>query len=96
MNLRNRPLDKRRLKAEDRVFDTSRREVALKRAKQRRGGLAYQRNRTMKTTKRAPGSGGFTQGIGIQQARLRDEGQQARRSKGLRPEKFASTPEDPQ
>ena len=95
MNLRNTPVDKRRLKAEDRGFDTSKRQVALKRAKQRRGSAAYARNRQIKTTTQKPGTGGFTQGISIQQARLRDKGMEAKRSKGLRPEKFASSPEDP-
>ena len=86
MNLRNTPVDKRRLKASDRNFDTSRRETALKRAKQRRGALAYSEKQQMRTTERAPGSGGFTQGRSAQQARLRDEGQKARRSKSFRPE----------
>ena len=86
MNLSNTPIDKRRLKAEDRQFNTSRREVALKRAKQRRGQLSYQNNQQMRTTEQAPGSGGFTQGIAVQQARLRDEGQKARTSKNYRPE----------
>ena len=63
MNLRNAPVDKRRLKASDRNFDTSRRETALKRAKQRRGALAYAENQEMRTTAQAPGSGGFTQEV---------------------------------
>tara|TARA_R110002012_G_C11255016_1_gene567280 strand:- start:211 stop:504 length:294 start_codon:yes stop_codon:yes gene_type:complete len=97
MNLRNAPVDKRRLKAEDRNFDTSRRESAVKKAKQRRGSLAYEQNRQRRTTERTPGSGGFgLKGIEIQQQRLRDKGQEARRSKGLRPEKFSSPVEDPQ
>ena len=96
MNLRNTPVDKRRLKAEDRNFDTSRRERALKSAKRRRGSLAYKENRQRRTTEQAPGSGGFgLKGREIQQARLREEGQKARRSKGLRPEKFSSPVEDP-
>ena len=96
MNLRNRPVDKRRLKAEDRNFNTSRREMALKAAKQRRGSLAYATNRQMRTTEQAPGTGGFgPRGIELQQMRLREEGQQAKRAKGLRPEKFSSPVEDP-
>ena len=95
MNLRNAPIDKRRLKAEDREFNTSRRQAAVKRAKQRRGSAAYARNRQMKTTTQRPGTGGFTQGISIQQARLREKGLDVKRSKGLRPEKFSSVPEDP-
>ncbi len=86
MNLRNAPVDKRRLKKEDRNFDTSKRETALKKARQRRGNIAYQRKRPQRTTEQAPGSGGFTQGRSIQQARLRDKGAKARRSKSFRPE----------
>ena len=96
MNLRNNKVDKRRLKAEDRNFNTSRREQALKAAKQRRGSLAYAENSAKRTTDRTPGSGGFgIRGKAIQQLRLREEGQQARRSKGLRPEKFSDPVEDP-
>jgi hypothetical protein len=81
MNLRNTPVDKRRLKAEDRNFDTSRRERALKSAKQRRGSLAYKENRQRRTTDRTPGSGGFgLKGRQIQQQRLRDKGQEAKTS----------------
>lgn len=97
MNLRNAPVDKRRLKVEDRVFNTNRRERALKSAKRRRGSIAYKQNRQQRTTEQAPGSGGFgLKGREIQQARLRNEGQKVRRSKGLRPEKFSSPVEDPQ
>jgi len=96
MNLRNKPVDKRRLRKQDRQqLQTGRREQALKMAKRRRGSLAYASNREQFTTEQTPGSGGFTQGRSIQQARLRDQGQQARRAKGLRPEKFTSPVEDP-
>jgi len=96
VNLRNSKVDKRRLKAEDRNFDTSRRERAFKMAKRRRGSLAYAENRMKRTTDRTPGSGGFgLRGIEIQQQRMRDKGQQAKRNKGLRPEKFSSPVEDP-
>ena len=94
MNLRIKPVDKRRLKKEDRGFNTGKAEQALARARQRRGNLAYQRNKPMRTTKRTPGSGGFTQGISIQQDRLRQEGQKRRRAEGFRPESLQG-PEDP-
>ena len=90
MNLRNRPVDKRRLKAEDRDkvsgFNTERAESALAKARQRRGSIAYQRNKPMRTTEQKPGTGGFTQGISIQQARLRKVGDDRRRSESFRPE----------
>ena len=96
VNLRNNKVDKRRLKAADRNFDTSRREQALKAAKQRRGSLAYAQNSEKRTTSQTPGSGGFgIRGKAIQQLRLRDEGAKAARAKGLRPENFSSPVEDP-
>ena len=96
MNLRNSKVDKRRLRAADRNFDTSRRERAFKAAKQRRGSLAYNENVQKRTTEQTPGSGGFgMRGIAIQQQRMRDMGQQAARARGLRPEKFTSPVEDP-
>ena len=97
VNLRNAKVDKRRLKAEDRNFDTSRRERAFKMAKQRRGSLAYNQNRQRRTTSQTPGSGGFgVRGIGIQQLRMQEQSQDKARAQGLRPEKFTSPVEDPQ
>ena len=40
----------------------------------------------MRTTERAPGTGGFSAGIGIQQQRLRELGADKRRSESFRPE----------
>lgn len=93
-NLRNASVDKRRLKAEDRSFNTSNREIAYKRANQRRGSLAYQENRPKNTTDRKPGSGGMNYGSGLQAARQKQEGMNQARAKSFRPEKF-KMPEDP-
>ena len=94
-NLRNAPVDKRYLKESDREgLDTSRRETAYKRANQRRGSLAYQENRPKRTTDAKPGSGGMNYGRGIQALRQKQEGMNAARAKGFRPEKF-KMPEDP-
>ena len=94
MNLRNAPIDKRRLKAEDRGFDTSSRQKALASAKARRGQIKYGQNKQMKTTTQRAGTGGFTGGIGIQQQRMRDIGTAQRRAKALRPDSVR-LPEDP-
>ena len=51
----------------------------------RRGQQAQRRNAPPRTVEQKPGTGGFTQGIAIQQQRLRDEGAKVRRSKQLRP-----------
>ena len=93
-NLRNASVDKRRLKAEDRNFNTSGRETAYKRANRRRGSLAYQENRPKNTTDRKPGSGGMNYGSGIQALRQKQEGMNNARAAGFRPEKF-KMPEDP-
>jgi len=102
MNLKNTPIDKRRLKAEDRGFDTSNRQKAVATTRARRGMLKYQENRPTNTTTARPGSGGFTQGIGIQQQRMRDIGTARRRSESLKSDididpvfKPSSRPEDP-
>ena len=42
-------------------------------------------NMPKNTTDRRPGTGGFTQGIGIQQQRMRNKGAEVRRAKSLRP-----------
>ena len=94
MNLRNKPIDKRRLKAEDRGFDTSNRQKALASAKARRGQMKYQQNKPIRTTTQRAGTGGFTGGIGIQQQRMRDIGTAQRRAKSLRPDRVR-LPEDP-
>ena len=86
MNLRNRPIDKRRLKAEDRSFNTGRREQALSRARKRRGNIAQQRNTMQFSTEQRPGTGGFTQGLSIQNQRLREIGDTNRRLKSYKPE----------
>ncbi len=99
MNLRNKPVDKRRLKAEDRGFNTSSRQTAAARVKARRGQMKYQENRPKNTTTRRAGTGGFTHGIGIQQQRMRDIGTAQRRAKSLRPDDAelpnVRYPEDP-
>ena len=93
-NLRNTSVDKRYLRAEDRAFDTSRRETAVAHANRRRGSLAYQENRPKHTTDAKPGSGGMNYGSGLQAARQKQEGMNQARAKSFRPEKF-KMPEDP-
>ena len=87
VNLRNNPVDKRRLKAEDRSqWKSSDRQRAVSKVKQWRGQQAWEENRPMKTQNRRDGTGGFSDGIGIQQQRLRDKGAKLQRSKSLRQE----------
>tara|TARA_Y100000817_G_C16818874_1_gene527937 strand:- start:265 stop:564 length:300 start_codon:yes stop_codon:yes gene_type:complete len=86
MNLRNTPIDKRRLKKEDRSFNTGSRQQALAKTRARRGNISRTRNTQQFSTEKRPGTGGFTGGIGIQQQRLRDVGNERRRAEGFRPE----------
>ena len=86
-NLRNAPIDRRRLSAADReVYQPQQRMKAVAKAKAYRGQLAMQNNQDQFRTEQKPGTGGFTGGIGIQQQRLRDIGDQNRRSAQLRSE----------
>ena len=86
-NLRNGPIDRRRLSAADRqVYQPQQRAQAVAKAKAYRGQMAMQNNRDQFRTEQKPGTGGFTGGIGIQQQRLREIGEQNRRSAQLRSE----------
>ena len=89
VNLRNKPVDRRRLSAQDKEsYKPRRREAALRRVKQWRGNQAWQRNSPKKTQTSTPGTGGFTGGLNIQQERMRKEGAKVERSKMLRSEKI--------
>ena len=99
-NLRNASIDRRRLSKEDReTYNAAnpgggRREMALNRARRRRGALAYRSNRPINTTDATAGSGGIGQGAEIvskRTAKIRGEKQ---RAEGFKPEKF-KLPEDP-
>ena len=86
-NLRNTPVDKRRLSSADRQnYRPQRRQQAVSRARAHRGQMAWDAHRERRTVDQTPGTGGFTQGINIQQQRLRDEGAKLERSKQLRNE----------
>ena len=77
--LRNKPVDRRYLSDQDKSDYNNSGEYgqaakALSRARQYRGQQAYQRNRRPDTQGRTPGTGGFTVGLGPQQARNREIG----------------------
>ena len=85
-NLRDKPVDRRRLSAQDRAsYRPGDRTQKIARARQRKGQMAQQQNTPINTTTRRPGTGGFTKGIGLQQQRLREKGAELKRSKALRP-----------
>ena len=87
-NLRNKPVDRRRLSAEDRAsYKPSNRMQAVSKARARKGQLAWNNKVNMGKQEQSPGTGGFTKGIALQQARLREEGAKVERAKALRPEK---------
>lgn len=87
-NLRNKPIDRRRLSAEDRSqYKPQARSTALAKARQRKGQMAWNKNTKQGRQERNPGTGGFTAGIQTQQQRLRDKGAELKRSKQLRNEK---------
>jgi hypothetical protein len=84
-NLRNKPLDRRRLSAEDRAQYAPRAKAKnVAQARLRRGQLAFENKVQRGRQERRPGTGGFTAGIQTQQQRVREEGQKLARSKQLR------------
>ena len=84
-NLRNKPVDKRRLNAQDRAQYSGRAKAKnVAQARLKRGNLAWENKVSVGRQERRPGTGGFTAGIETQQQRVRDEGQKLQRSKQLR------------
>ncbi len=87
-NLRNKPVDRRRLSAQDKEsYRPNNRASALAKARQRKGQMAWDSKVSRGTQEQKPGTGGFTKGLAAQQERNRNEGAKVRRSKALRPEK---------
>ena len=85
-NLRDKPIDRRRLSAQDRVsYRPGDRTQKIARARARKGQMAQRENMPFNTTSRKPGTGGFTKGLAMQQQRLREKGAEVRRAKALRP-----------
>ena len=86
VNLRDKPIDRRRLSREDRQsYRPGQRTMKIARARARKGYMSQLENMPKNTTDRKPGTGGFTQGIAIQQQRVRDKGAELKRAKALRP-----------
>lgn len=89
-NFRNKPIDRRRLNMRDRSdFNRSGYGSQLSAYKRARAYNAQERtlrNRQQRTTTQRPGTGGFSQGIGMQQQRYREIGQQNAQAQANRPE----------
>ena len=88
--IKNTPVDRRYFSDQDKsdynqgaYQDRAR---AVGRARQYRGGLAYQANAPKRTVVHTPGTGGMSMGIGAQQQRYREIGEQNRRLEGFKPE----------
>ena len=88
---RNTPIDRRRLNKQDRS-DMNRSGGYVAQVQAHRRAKAYNAqnkllaNRDQRTTTQTPGTGGFTQGLGIQQQRNREIGEERRINEGNRPE----------
>ena len=86
-SLRTRPIDRRRLSAEDRAtYKPNQRQGAISRARAYKARWSAQQQRKPFATEQKPGTGGFTQGIARQQQRLREKGMEERRAQSFRPE----------
>jgi len=93
--IRNKPVDRRYLSDQDKSDynnsgEYSKRAGAVKRARQYRGNMAYQRNTPPRTVERTPGTGGFGVGLGAQQERNREIGVSKRKSESFRPDMDSS------
>ena len=87
-NLRNTPIDRRRLSAEDKSqYKPSNRMQAVAKARSRKGQMAWNDKVQLGRQEQKPGTGGFTSGLAMQQQRNREKGAQVERSKALRAEK---------
>ena len=87
-NLRNKPIDRRRLSAEDRAsYRPTNRMQAVAKARGRKGQLAWDNKVQMGRQEQKPGSGGLSMGRSTQAQRQLDESAKVRRSEQLRPEK---------
>jgi len=88
-NLRNKPVDRRRLSAEDRQsYQPGNRAGAVAKARARKGQLAWNNKVNVGKQEQKPGTGGHgPRGIELQQARLREKGAELDRAKQLRNEK---------
>ena len=91
MNLRSNKVDKRYLDATERealnaTNVEARQEKNEKRIKAKRGAMAYQRNKPMRTTSQRPGTGGQSLGKSAQAARGRKASAELARAKSFRPE----------
>ena len=88
---RNTPIDRRHLNQKDRS-DLNRsgnygaQQQAYRRAKAYNAKNKLLANRDQRTTTQTPGTGGFTQGLSIQQQRNREMGEERRISEGNRPD----------
>jgi len=90
-SLRTKPIDRRRLSRQDRAtYQPQNRLGAIARAKAFKRYLSSDLQRKPFATEQRPGTGGFTQGIAMQQARLRKAGAEERRAESFRPENIVS------
>ena len=91
-SLRTQPIDRRRLKQPDReAYKPAARLGAIAKAKAFKSNWAKDQQRKPFATEQTPGTGGFTQGIAMQQDRLREKGQEKQRAESFRPENAVSS-----
>jgi len=88
---RNAPIDQRRLNMRDRRDlsaggGKSSAERAQSYLRAYKGQMDYDGKRQERTTTQTPGTGGMTQGLGIQQERQRQIGADKQRARDLRPD----------
>ena len=88
-NLRNKPLDRRRLNAEDKAqYQPRQKAKSVAQARRRRGNLAWENKVPVGRQEQKPGSGGVSLGRQTQQQRIREESAELARSEQLRNERI--------
>ena len=86
-SLRTKPIDRRRLSAQDRAsYKPQKRLGAIAKARAFKASWSKAKQSKQFATEKKPGTGGFTQGIAKQQQRMREVGQEKRRAESFRPE----------
>lgn len=88
-SLRTKPLDRRRLTANDRaIYNPKNRLSAIAKVKQYKAHNAWMAQKKPFATEQKPGTGGFTGGLWQQQQRLRDKGNEKMRVEQYRSEEL--------
>ena len=96
-NLRNKPLDRRRLSKKDREqYNPTNRMQAVAKARARKGQLAWENSVEMGRTEQQTGTGSFTSGLAVQKGGQREAGNKEARHEERSREKTSEEKKPPE